>query len=39
MSRVGNKIIPILDGVKIASANGNVSVEGPKGKARNQASA
>lgn len=32
MSRVGNKIIPVLDGVKIAAANGNFSVEGPKGK-------
>ncbi len=32
MSRVGNKIIPVLDGVKIALSKGDLSVEGPKGK-------
>jgi large subunit ribosomal protein L6 len=32
MSRIGNKPIPVLDGVKIAVADRQVSVEGPKGK-------
>jgi large subunit ribosomal protein L6 len=32
MSRVGNKPIPILDGVKIDVANQLVSIEGPQGK-------
>ena len=32
MSRIGNKPIPVLDGVKIAFANGTFSAEGPKGK-------
>jgi len=32
MSRVGNKLIPVLDGVKVAVNSGTVSVEGPKGK-------
>lgn len=32
MSRIGNKIIPILDGVKVSNNGGNVVVEGPKGK-------
>lgn len=32
MSRIGNKPVPIIDGVKVAVANGSVNVEGPKGK-------
>ena len=32
MSRIGNKPIPILDGVKVAVDGRAVSVEGPKGK-------
>jgi large subunit ribosomal protein L6 len=32
MSRVGNKPIPILDGVKIDVANQLVSIEGPQGR-------
>jgi large subunit ribosomal protein L6 len=32
MSRIGNKPIPILDGVKVSIADGVVVVEGPKGK-------
>jgi large subunit ribosomal protein L6 len=32
MSRVGNKPIPILDGVKVAVSDRVVKVEGPKGK-------
>jgi large subunit ribosomal protein L6 len=32
MSRIGNKPIPVLDGVKIAVQDRQVSVEGPKGK-------
>lgn len=32
MSRVGNKPIPILDGVKVSLAGRTVSVEGPVGK-------
>ena len=32
MSRIGNKPIPVLDGVKVAVEGRKVSVEGPKGK-------
>lgn len=32
MSRIGNKPVPIIDGVKVAVAGRKVSVEGPKGK-------
>ncbi len=32
MSRIGNKPVPIVDGVKVNIANGMVSIEGPKGK-------
>ena len=32
MSRVGNKPVTVLDGVKVAFTNGAFSVEGPKGK-------
>lgn len=32
MSRIGNKPIPVLDGVKIAVQERTVNVEGPKGK-------
>ena len=32
MSRIGNKPVPVLDGVKVAFANGSFSAEGPKGK-------
>jgi large subunit ribosomal protein L6 len=32
MSRIGKKLIPIPDGVKVAVAARTVSVEGPKGK-------
>ena len=32
MSRIGNKPVPIVDGVKVAVANGAVNIEGPKGK-------
>jgi large subunit ribosomal protein L6 len=32
MSRIGNKPIPVLDGVKIAVNGRKVQVEGPKGK-------
>src|SRR5262245_59081922 len=32
MSRIGNKPIPVLDGVKVAVQDRKVSVEGPKGK-------
>lgn len=32
MSRIGNKPVPIIDGVKVNVANGAVSIEGPKGK-------
>ena len=32
MSRIGNKPVPIIDGVKVNVASGVVSVEGPKGK-------
>lgn len=32
MSRIGNKPIPVVDGVKVNIASGVVNVEGPKGK-------
>ena len=32
MSRIGNKPINIIDGVKVSVANGAVAVEGPQGK-------
>lgn len=32
MSRIGNKPVPVLDGVKVAYANGTFSAEGPQGK-------
>src|ERR1700733_8079857 len=32
MSRIGNKIIPVPSGVKIQIKDGNVEVQGPKGK-------
>ena len=32
MSRIGNKPVPIVDGVKVAVVNGSVNIEGPKGK-------
>ena len=32
MSRIGNKPIPVLDGVKISVAGRKVQIEGPKGK-------
>jgi large subunit ribosomal protein L6 len=32
MSRIGNKPIPVLDGVKVAVDGRRVNVEGPKGK-------
>ncbi|MDX1947116.1 MAG: 50S ribosomal protein L6 [Pirellulaceae bacterium] len=32
MSRIGNKPIPVLDGVKVAVTGRKVNVEGPKGK-------
>ena len=32
MSRIGNKSISIIDGVKVSLAGGAVNVEGPKGK-------
>ena len=32
MSRIGNKPVSILDGVKISVAGGSINVEGPKGK-------
>jgi large subunit ribosomal protein L6 len=32
MSRIGNKPVPILDGVKVAVSGRKVAVEGPKGK-------
>ncbi len=32
MSRIGNKPIPILDGVKVSVSDRTVRVEGPKGK-------
>ena len=32
MSRIGNKPIPILDGVKVSVSGRKVQIEGPKGK-------
>lgn len=32
MSRIGNKPVPVIDGVKVSVASGTVNVEGPKGK-------
>jgi large subunit ribosomal protein L6 len=32
MSRIGNKPVPVVDGVKVSVSNGTVNVEGPKGK-------
>lgn len=32
MSRIGKKPVPIIDGVKVSVVNGEISVEGPKGK-------
>ena len=32
MSRIGNKPVPIIDGVKVSVAAGAINVEGPKGK-------
>ena len=32
MSRIGNKPVSIIDGVKVSVADGNIQVEGPKGK-------
>jgi large subunit ribosomal protein L6 len=32
MSRIGNKPVAVLDGVKVAVEDGQVKVEGPKGK-------
>lgn len=32
MSRIGNKPVPIADGVKVSVAGGAINVEGPKGK-------
>ena len=32
MSRIGNKPVPILDGVKVSVSDRSVKVEGPKGK-------
>src|ERR1700691_4009626 len=32
MSRVGKKLLPLLKGVKITAGEGNLFVEGPKGK-------
>jgi len=32
MSRIGNKPVPVLDGVKITIANGAIETEGPQGK-------
>jgi len=32
MSRIGNKPVPIVDGVKINVTKDNINVEGPKGK-------
>jgi large subunit ribosomal protein L6 len=32
MSRIGNKPVPILDGVKVSVSGRTVNVEGPKGK-------
>ena len=32
MSRIGNKPVPIIDGVKVEVTNGTINIEGPKGK-------
>jgi len=32
MSRIGNKLVPVVDGVKVSVSDGTVNVEGPKGK-------
>ena len=32
MSRIGNKPVPIIDGVKVVVNNGTIDIEGPKGK-------
>ena len=32
MSRIGNKIIPVIDGVKVSVSGETINVEGPKGK-------
>src|SRR4029077_14955547 len=32
MSRIGRKPIPVPSGVKVALQNGNIDVQGPKGK-------
>jgi large subunit ribosomal protein L6 len=32
MSRIGNKPVPIIDGVKVSLADGTINIEGPKGK-------
>lgn len=32
MSRIGNKVIPVPSGVKVQIKDGNVEVQGPKGK-------
>ena len=32
MSRIGNKPVPIVDGVKVTVSGGAINVEGPKGK-------
>lgn len=32
MSRIGNKPVPIIDGVKVSVASGAINIEGPKGK-------
>ena len=32
MSRIGNKPVPVIDGVNVSVAGGTINVEGPKGK-------
>jgi len=32
MSRIGNKPVPIIDGVKVTLGDGSINIEGPKGK-------
>lgn len=32
MSRIGNKPVPIIDGVNVSLADGSINIEGPKGK-------
>ena len=32
MSRIGNRVITILDGVEVKEENGLVTVKGPKGE-------